>query len=125
MTTRTTSVGAMSMASGAVLNLNAPKAGPFPGMLIIQDSNALPRGTTYTSLNSSIGGAPTSTLNGLIYFPNSSMTFHGSPSTTGAKCLLLVVNTLDVDATSALDAGGCGQAGLTVLAAVHTVALAE
>jgi hypothetical protein len=53
------------------------------------------------------------------------MTFHGSPSTTGAKCLLLVVNTLDVDATSALDAGGCGQAGLTVLPAVHTVALAE
>jgi hypothetical protein len=39
--------------------------------------------------------------------------------------LLLVVNWLNVDATSSLDAGGCVSAGLTNLPAVNTVALAE
>jgi hypothetical protein len=53
------------------------------------------------------------------------MTFHGAPSATGPQCLLLVVKTLDIDAASRLEAGGCASAGLGNLPAIDTVAVAE
>ena len=125
LTARTNRIGAVSMASSASLTLNAPHSGPFAGLAIIQDSNDLPSGTTYTSSHSTIGGAPGATLNGLVYFPNSSMTFHGEPSATGPQCLLLVIKTLDIDAASRLEAGGCPGAGLGTLPVIGTVAVAE
>jgi Flp pilus assembly protein TadG len=125
LTTRTSKIGALSIASKAVLNLNAPNSGSLAGLVIVQDSNALPVGTTYTSRHSTIGGGPGATLNGLVYFPNSSLTFHGNPSATGPRCLVLVVNSLNVNDTSSLDTGGCANAGLVGLPAVDTVALAE
>ena len=125
LTMQANPIGTISMALGAIVNLNAPSSGPFPGLLIIQDSNGLPAGTSYASPYSSIGGAPSATLNGLIYFPKTSMAFHGQPSTSDPKCLLLVVGTLNVDATSSLDAGGCTKAGLTNLPVIYKIALAE
>jgi Flp pilus assembly protein TadG len=121
----TNKIGALSIASKTILNLNAPHSGRFAGLVIVQDSNGLPPGTTYTSRNSKIGGGPGATLNGLIYFPNSSLTFHGNPSATGPRCLVLVANSVDVNATSGMDTGGCASAGLTSLPVVSTVALAE
>jgi len=118
-------VGALSIASGAVVNLNAPRSGLFAGLMIVQDSNNLPPGTSYTSQNSAIGMKPGGWLNGLIYFPNSSLTFHGVPDSIGPKCLLIVASTLKLDATSTLDATGCGAAGLTTLPALSKVGLAE
>ena len=108
-----------------MLTLNAPHSGPFAGLSIVQDSNGLPPGSIYTSSQSTIGGAPGATLNGLVYFPNSSMTFHGAPSVTGPQCLLLVVKTVDIDAASRLDIRGCAGAGLGNLPAIDTVAVAE
>jgi Flp pilus assembly protein TadG len=125
LTAETSQIGAVSVASNATLTLNAPNSGPFAGFAIIQDSNGLPPGTTYTSSQSTIGGAPGAILNGLVYFPNSSLTFHGEPSATGPQCLLLVVNTLDIDAASRLEAGGCARAGLGNLPVIGTVAVAE
>lgn len=125
LTAQTSKIGAVSVASNATLTLNAPNSGPFAGLAMIQDSNSLPPGTTYTSSQSTIGGAPGATLNGLVYFPNSSMNFHGAPSATGPQCLLLVVGTLNIDATSRLEAGGCASAGLRNLPAIVTVAIAE
>jgi Flp pilus assembly protein TadG len=118
-------VGAVSMAANAMFNLNAPNSGRLPGVVMVQDANGLPAGTTYPSSHSSVTGAPGATLNGLVYFPNSSLTFHGNPSATGPKCLVLVVNTLMVDQTSSLETRGCAGAGLTDLPTVSTVALAE
>jgi Flp pilus assembly protein TadG len=125
LTAQTNKIGAVSVADSANLTLNAPHSGPFAGLAIIQDSNGLPTGTTYTSSHSTIGGAPGATLNGLVYFPNSSMTFHGEPTGTGPQCLLLVVKTLVIDAASRLEAGGCAGAGLGNLPVVGTVAVAE
>jgi Flp pilus assembly protein TadG len=125
LTARTDKIGTVSVASSANLALNAPHSGPFAGLAIIQDSNGLPPGTTYTSSQSTIGGAPGATLNGLVYFPNTSLTFHGEPSATGPQCLLLVVKTLDIDAASRLEAGGCAGAGLHNLPVIGTVAVAE
>jgi hypothetical protein len=108
-----------------MLTLNAPRSGPFAGLSIVQDSNGLAAGTTYTSTHSTIGGAPGATLNGLVYFPSSSMTFHGEPTATGPQCLVLVVKTLNIDAASRLEADGCAVAGLGNLPVIRTVAVAE
>jgi hypothetical protein len=125
LTGQNNKIGAVTVASSANLTLNAPHSGRFAGLAIIQDSNGLPPGMTYTSDHSTIGGAPGATLNGLVYFPNSSMTFHGEPSATGPQCLVLVVKTLDIDAASRLEAGGCAGAGLGNLPVIGTVAVAE
>jgi hypothetical protein len=125
LTAQTTKIGALSMTANATFNLNAPRSGRFPGVVIVQDSNGLPPGTSYTSSHSTVGGSPGATLNGLVYFPNSSLTFHGKPSGAGPKCLLLVLGSLNIDASSSLDSGGCASAGLTDLPIVSTVALAE
>jgi hypothetical protein len=77
------------------------------------------------SQGSQISGAPGATLNGLIYFPKSSMTFHGNPSVTGPKCLILVIKWLNVDADSILDSSGCTNIGLTNLPTLHNPTLAE
>ncbi len=119
-------IGSLSMASNATIALNAPSTGRFSGLLLAQDANGLPAGTTYSSSSSTIAGAPGgAVLNGLVYFPNSSITFLGNPSATGPRCLLLVVKTLTVSGTSSLDTGGCASAGLADLPSVYTVALAE
>ena len=83
LTTQTNKIGALSIASGALLDLNAPSSGRFAGLVLIQDSNAIPTGTSYTSRHSRIGGRKGATLNRLIYFPSSSLSFHGKPSDTG------------------------------------------
>jgi hypothetical protein len=125
LTTQNNKIGTVSTASGATLDLNAPASGRFAGIVIVQDSHGLPPGTTYTSSGSTIGIGPSAELNGLVYFPNSSLTFHGSPSATGPKCLLLVVNTLTIGGDTSLYTGGCASAGLSDLPTIDTVALAE
>ena len=118
-------VGAVSIDPNATLNLSAPRTGQFAGLLIVQDSNALPSGTTYTSKHSIIGGKlGASSLNGLVYFPHSSLTFHGNPSAVGPQCLLLVSSSVNIDATSSLDTAGCAAAGLANLPVVSKVAVA-
>ena len=125
LTAQNSKIGALSVASSAMLTLNAPHSGPLAGLSIIQDSNGLPAGTSYTSTHSTIGGAPGATLNGLVYFPNSSMTFHGEPAAIGPQCLVLVVKTLNIDAASRLEADGCAAAGVGTLPVIRTVAVAE
>jgi hypothetical protein len=120
LTSQTSKIGYVSM-SNATFELNAPTSGRFAGVVMVQDANGLP----YTRSYNTITGAAGATLNGLVYFPKSSVTFHGNPSTTGPKCLLLVVSSLNVDANSNLDIGGCGSAGLANLPTIYTVALAE
>jgi len=120
LTSQTSKIGYVSI-SNATFELNAPSSGRFAGVVMVQDANGLP----YTRSYNTVTGAAGATLSGLVYFPKTSMTFHGSPSTTGPKCLLLVVSSLNVDASSNLDIGGCASAGLTNLPTVYTVALAE
>jgi Flp pilus assembly protein TadG len=125
LTAQQTQIGTVSIDANAAFNLAAPHSGRFSGVVFVQDANGLRSGTRYTSSRSAIHGNSSSTVNGLVYFPNSSMTFHGKPSTAGPKCLLLVVGTANVDAPSNLDNSGCALAGLSALPTVDTVALAE
>jgi hypothetical protein len=108
-------VGTLTLGSQANLNLNAPSTGTFAGLALIQDSNGLPSGTTYTTNPDTVSGQgnPTETLNGLVYFPNASMDFYGTPS-GGNNCLVLVVNTLNFHGTPTLNSTGCSSSGLTL-----------
>jgi Flp pilus assembly protein TadG len=105
---------------GATFTLNAPSSGALAGVVIVQDV-----GEISPSRGSQISGGPGATLNGLVYFPKSPMTFHGNPSVTGPKCLLLVVKWLNVDADSTLDSSGCANIGLANLPTLHNPILAE
>jgi Flp pilus assembly protein TadG len=106
--------------TGRSVSLNAPSAGRFAGLLLLQDA-----GDTAPNHNSIITGGPGAELNGLIYFPKSSMTFNANPSATGPKCLILVVNSLNINGNSDLASSGCTAIGLTVLPTIATVTLAE
>ena len=125
LTTQSNKIGTLSIAPSATVNLNAPTAGRFPGVVLVQDANGLPAGTSYTSTGSAIAGTSGATLNGLVYFPKSSMTFWGNPSPTGPRCLLLVVSAATVEGASSLETGGCASAGLADLPKIYTAALAE
>lgn len=125
LTTQSNRIGTMSVASSAAVNLNAPGTGRFAGLVLVQDANGLSGGTSYTSGRSTLTGTAGAILNGLVYFPRSSMTFRGNPSPSGPRCLLLVVSAAAVAGSSSLEAAGCASAGLAKLPNVYTAALAE
>ena len=104
-------------------NFNAPNSGTFKGLLIVQDSNGLPAGTTWNT-SPTFQGGPSAVLNGLVYAPKANMTFNGNPAAGGTGCLILVVNTLTLSGDSQLNSTGCPAAGVSP-PTVKTVALAE
>jgi len=118
-------VGTLTLGSNANLTLSAPSTGTFAGLVLIQDSNGLPPGATYTSTTSNAQANATESLNGLVYFPNTAMTFQGTPAAGSAACLVLVVNTLSLQGNPQLNDSGCTSAGLTNLPTPKTVALTE
>jgi hypothetical protein len=107
-------VGTLNLHNGT-LQLNAPSSGTFAGLAIIQDSNGLPSDMVLPSPDTVSGqGNPTETLNGLVYLPNATMDFYGTPS-GGNTCLVLVVNTLTFHGNPTLTSTGCASSGLTTL----------
>jgi hypothetical protein len=104
-------------------NFNAPGSGPFKDLLIIQDSNGLPAGTTFTSTTSQFQGGPSTVLDGLIYFPKSHMTFNGNPSVGTSGCLLVVTDTITLSGNSQVNSTGCS--GPATPPTVKTVTLTE
>jgi hypothetical protein len=97
---------------GGTLNFNAPTTGPWSGVGIYQDP-----GLTSGVDISAAGNSPTWDITGLVYLPNSNVTFSGAvnKSSYGASCFVLVVNTVRINGTgSILETGGCPVAGLTM-----------
>jgi len=117
-------VGTLTLGSNAVLNLNAPSSGTFAGMVLIQDSNGLPTGTTIDNPANAQANS-TETLSGLVYFPDTAVTFQGTPSATGPQCLVLVANTISLQGTPGFATNGCASLGLNNLPIIKTVYLAE
>jgi hypothetical protein len=83
-------------------NLSAPTSGTYAGLLMVQDTVS---GATYTT-TAQFQGTPGQTLNGLLYTPNSNLSFQGNPSVTNS-CLLVVANTMTLSGNSSLATGGC------------------
>jgi hypothetical protein len=112
-------VGAPTMKSNPTINnLNAPGSGAYAGLLMVQDTVS---GATYTT-SAKFDGTPGQTLNGLVYLPNSNLSFQGNPNVT-SSCLLVISKTLTLDGASSLATGGCPAT--LPLPIVKTVALAS
>jgi Flp pilus assembly protein TadG len=119
-------VGAVLLRSLANLNLIAPSTGPFAGMVLIQDGNGVPAGDTINSDNATQANAQES-LSGLLYFPASTLSFHGTPTSgVGAtNCLLIVANQIQMQGNPTMAVSGCGTLGLTTLPFPKTVTLVQ
>jgi hypothetical protein len=104
-------------------NFNAPGSGAFEDLMIIQDSNGLPAGTTIPNTTAQFQGGPSTVLDGLAYFPKSNLTFNGNPSVGSSGCLLAVVNTLILSGDTQMNSTGCK--GPAAPPTVKTVALSE
>jgi hypothetical protein len=120
-TQATGTVGNVQISLGATVTLGAPNSGTFSGLLFIQDPLAMSSGST-TPPDNALQGGPGMNLNGLLYFPNTTVGFDGNPS---AVCTLLITNQLIIKGNSNFRISGCTSAGLTILPVVNTVALAE
>ncbi|MBF0560778.1 MAG: hypothetical protein HQL37_01935 [Alphaproteobacteria bacterium] len=97
---------------GGTLNFSAPTSGVWSGVAIYQDP-ALTTGVNVTAA----GNSPTWDITGLVYLPNSSVTFSGAvnKSSNGSSCFGLVVDNIVINGTGAILAhGGCSTAGLTL-----------
>jgi hypothetical protein len=118
-------VGAVILNSLANLTLNAPTSvtNPFNNLVLIQDSNGLPAGTTMPPQPSTVWANATETLNGLIYFPDSELHWQGGPST--GSCQLIVANKLTLHGNPTVNVSGCPTTGPGAKKTVSTVALVE
>jgi hypothetical protein len=121
-------IGTLEMQGGNTsTSLNAPTASTtatFKGDLIIQDSNGIPAGTTYTNTQTDLQGTQNAIFTGLVYLPTEQIGAAGTPSVGGAGCLVLVVQSLALVGTASLDTTGCAAAGVTP-PVLRTVALTE
>jgi hypothetical protein len=124
-------VGTANLGSNANLNLNAPSAtsaptSPFPGMVLIQDSNGLPAGDHLPNPDNFNSQAnATETLYGLVYFPKASVTFQGTPAAAGPQCMVLVADTVGLQGNPKFATDGCSSIGLNTLPFPKTVTLVQ
>jgi Flp pilus assembly protein TadG len=75
--------GAISLGSNGTVTLVAPTSGPYEGMLFLQDRNISPGGNSPDASNI-VGGGSNSVFDGILYFPNTSLTYSGSSNTVGS-----------------------------------------
>jgi len=97
------------------LNIQSPGSGAWKGVALFQDPRMAPPQANL-DVNYS-GNQPTWNISGLVYLPNSNVTFSGavSKSAYGASCFVLVAYTLLVNGTGSIFANNtqCNAGGLT------------
>jgi Flp pilus assembly protein TadG len=103
---------------GGILDIEAPKTGPFSGMAIYQDPSLTRPGDVNFAY---AGNDPTWNLTGGVYLPNADVTMSGAinKSTNGAVCMVMVTKDVTINGTGSIyaqtpDGSGCQAAGLTM-----------
>jgi Flp pilus assembly protein TadG len=97
---------------GGTIDIQAPTSGTWSGVAMYQD----PSLTSGVDI-SAAGNSPTWDITGMVYLPNSSVTFSGAvnKSSNGASCFGMVVNNITINGTADIMAhGSCAQAGVTL-----------
>ena len=97
--------GPMSISGSAVMTLSAPTSGPYYGILFYQDPQIGAGQATNTATGSSV-----SSLQGVLYFPTTALTFSGSEA--GNNCLILVADTITLTGAAKLGNGCSGGSPL-------------
>jgi hypothetical protein len=87
--------GAIAMSGNATANFNAPTSGPLAGILFFQD-RAIPS----SDAGSTVSGNSSSTFDGAIYFPTTTLTYNGNSSSSGYT--IVVADKISVSGNSTL-----------------------
>lgn len=98
------SVASIDINGGATLNLSAPTAGPYAGVLIYQDRRANDSGTE------KINGNATTFLQGAVYMPSRQVQFTGTAGMT-TNCLKLVARRVIFSGNAAIN-NSCAGTGI-------------
>jgi hypothetical protein len=114
-TTGSGGYGAITLNGGATVNLSAPTSGPLVGILFFQD-RSIPSG----SAGSTITGNSSSTFDGALYFPTTSVSFGGNSSASGYS--FVVADQLTVSGNSSI---GSNYTSLTSGSPIKGTVLAE
>ncbi len=97
---------------GAILDIKAPDSGVWKGIAVYYD----PAMTKNIDLDYD-GNRPSYAITGVIYMPNSNVSFGGAvgkATSSTEKCMVLVVNTLEIHGTGAMLSGDCEALGYTM-----------
>ena len=114
-TTGSGGYGAIAIAGNATVNLSAPTSGTLAGILFFQD-----RSIPGSAAGSTITGNSSSTFDGAIYFPTTTLSFGGNSSTSGYS--IVVANQLSVSGNSSI---GSNYSSLTGGSPIKGTVLAE
>src|SRR5580700_512625 len=93
--TGTGGYGAISFAGNSTSNLSAPTSGPLSGILFFQD-----RSIPSTGAASTITGNSSSTFDGAVYFPTTTLSFVGNSSASGYS--IVVANQLTLSGNASI-----------------------
>ena len=100
---------------GGTLDIVAPTSGTWKGMVLYQDPNLV---DTSSNLDiSAAGNSPTWDLTGMVYLPNSNVTFSGAvnKSSNGLSCFGLTVGDILINGTAdILSNTQCAAAGVSL-----------
>jgi hypothetical protein len=100
---------------GGTMDIAAPTSGTWKGMVLYQDPNLI---DTSSNLDiSAAGNSPTWDLTGMVYLPNSSVTFSGAvnKSSNGLSCFGLTVGNITINGTAdILSNTQCAAAGVSL-----------
>jgi RHS repeat-associated protein len=97
--------GPVSLTGSGNIKLTGPTSGPYYRMLLYQDPNlaaGLPA--------SAVTGSSTMTVQGVLYFPGSEISYTGSGNE--GNCLLLIANTINLTGSANMNLGTCGTSPL-------------
>jgi hypothetical protein len=114
-TTGTGGYAGISFDGNSTVNLSAPTSGPLTGILFFQD-RSIPTG----SAGSTITGNSSSTFDGALYFPTTTLTFNGNSSANGYS--IVVADKLSLSGNSSL---GSNYSSLTGGSPIKGTVLAE
>ena len=101
---------------GGTLDIVAPTSGTWKGMVLYQDPNLIDTGGNLDI--SAAGNSPTWDLTGMVYLPNSNVTFSGAvnKSTNGLSCFGLTVGDIKINgAANILSNTQCAAAGVSLV----------
>lgn len=96
------------------LKLTAPKTGPYTGLVFVQERDAPANGSNV------ITGASDSIIEGAIYLPNQSLSFHGASATGADGCIQIVASKVEFTGASALGIN-CTGVGVRPIGGARTV----
>ncbi len=114
-TSGTGGYGAISMNGNTQANLSAPTSGPLAGILFFQD-----RSIPSTGAGSTITGNSSSTFDGAVYFPTTTLSFNGNSSTNGYS--IVVANKLTLSGNASI---GTNYSSLANGSPIKSTILAE